>query len=398
MSELQTTKPRATAAQAAPSAMAYIRDKESEGILRKCLSDLGVAAASFTTGGIETAITDLAHRASPRLLIVDVSGTEDPVARVSELAHVCEPSTGVIVVGTANDVALYRSLKGAGIVEYFFKPLVGNLVGGTCNAILKGDVEQRAQSTGKLVFVMGAHGGAGATSIATWLSWHLAEARHRRVLLLDLDLNGGDSALQLDVTPNHTLCEALEQPERVDDLFIERAVIHVTPRFDLLASLEPFDQVVPCREEAVLSLITNLLRRYRYVFVDLPSSLAPQLMGVMHLPSMCILVSDASLVAARDVARWRDKIGASTPERQILHVVNKAGVYGSLPMEEFTRAVGHEPDVIIPYEREIVMTSLLGVKGLAKDGALAHALVPVLKQIAGETVEETRSFISRLLG
>ena len=398
MSELHPAKPRAAAVQAPPLAMIYIRDQESEGVLRKCLTDLGMAAVSYSTGGIETAINDLAHKASPRLLVVDISGTEDPVARVDELAHVCEPSTGVIVIGNTNDVALYRSLKNAGIVEYYFKPLVGNLVSRTCSTILKGGVEQRTAGTGKLVFVLGVHGSSGATGIATWAAWHLAETRHRRVLLLDLDLNSGDAALQLDVSPNHTLCEALEQPERVDDLFIERGVIHVTPKFDLLASLEPLDQGVPCREEAVLSLLANLLRRYRYVFVDMPASLAPQLMRVLHLPSTCILVSDTTLVAARDVARWREKIGANTPERQTLHIANKAGAYGSLPKDDFIRAVGQAPDFVIPFEREIVVTSMLGVKGLAENGGLAHALAPVLQQIAGETAVESRSFLSRLLG
>ena len=323
MSEVHIATPRAAAAQTPPPAMIYVHDLESEAILRKCLSDLGIAGATYSTGGIDTAISELAQRASPRLLVVDVSGTEDPVARVNELAHVCDSNTGVIVVGDVNDVALYRGLKGAGIVEYYFKPLVSNLVSGTCNAILKGSVDQRAVGTGKLVFVMGVHGGVGATGIATWLAWHLAEARHRRVLLLDLDLNSGDAALQLDIAPNHTLCEALEQPERVDDLFIERGVIHVTPRFDLLASLEPLDQVVHYREEAVLSLLDNLLRRYRYVFVDLPASLAPLLLASCTCPA-CASWSAMRVSSPREMSHaGATNFGPHTPDRTILHVLNR---------------------------------------------------------------------------
>jgi pilus assembly protein CpaE len=252
---------------------------------------------------------------------------------------------------------------------------------------------------GKLVFVMGLKGGVGATSIATWAAWHLAESRRRRVLLLDLDLSAGDAVLQFDVAPNHTLCEALEQPDRVDNLFIERGVIHVTPRLDLLASLEPLDQIAAFGEDALLSLLANLLSRYRYVFVDLPASLAPQLPRVLQQPSTCILVSDASLVAARDVARWRLKLGADTAERTTLHVVNKAGAHGSLPSDAFVHALGRAPDIIIPYQREIGLASTMGVKDLPKDGALAHALAPILKHVAGEeVVEEHHSLLSRLLG
>ena len=291
MSELHMLKSRAVAT---PGALIYVRDKDSQAILRKCLSDLGVALPSIATGDIATATAELAQRPSPRLLVVDVSGVDNPVARVHDLAAVCDPSTGVIVVGDANDVALYRSLKAEGIAEYFYKPLIGSLVGSVCNAILTGDAPVQAAAAGKLVLVIGVHAGTGATGIATWLAWHLAEARHRRVMLVDLDLHAGDAALQLDVAPNQALCEALEQPERVDDLFVERGAIHVTPRFDLLASLEPFDREMPLRGDAVHKLLNNLTRRYHYVFVDVPPGAAPQLSEMIRLPSVCLLVSDAS--------------------------------------------------------------------------------------------------------
>jgi pilus assembly protein CpaE len=398
MTELHQIHSRTAGTLPALLAMVYLRDKESEAVLRQCLADLNAGSVSYVSGGIESAIADLAHRASPHLLVVDISGIEDPAAKLAELSDVCEPKTGVIVVGQSNDVSLYRQLKSAGVAEYFYKPLVGNLVRKVCSGILTGAAEQPAAArTGKLVFVMGVKGGVGATGLATWAAWHLAETLHRRVLLLDLDLNGGDAALQLDVLPSHGLREALEKPDRVDNLFLERGVIHVTPRLDLLASLEPLDQTVPCREDTVLPLLTNLLNRYRYVFVDLPHDIARQLIELLRLPSMVILVSDGSLVSARDVVRWRELLGPSTADRQILHVVNKSGAHGSLPYEAFLRAVGQAPDVVIPYERDVGDASTLGTQGLAKS-ALARAFAPVLKHIAGETIEEKPTLLHRLLG
>lgn len=397
MTEIHQIHARSTAAQSAPIAMVYLRDKESEAVLRQCLSDLGPSSASYTSGGIESAIADLAHCPSPQLLVVDVSGIDDPAAKLAELSRVCEPKTGVIVVGQANDVSLYRDLKASGVTEYFYKPLVGNLVRKACTGVLAGETEHTSARTGKLVFVMGVKGGVGATGIATWAAWHLAESLHRRVLLLDLDLNAGDAALQLDVVPTHGLREALEQPDRVDNLFLDRGVIHVTPRLDLLASLEPLDQVVPCKEDAVLSLLNNLLGRYRYVFVDLPQALARQMPKVLRLPSMTVLVSDGSLVSARDVVRWRDQLGANTADRQTLHVVNKSGAHGSLPYDAFVKAVGRAPDVVIHYERDVGDASTLGTQGLTQ-GALTHAFAPLLKHIAGETIEEKPTLLRKLLG
>lgn len=389
---------RPITADAPPSVMVFVRDSDSEGVIRSALNDLGIAQAAFANGGVQMAVVELRKQPSPRLLVVDVSGESDPLPLISELAEVCDPSTGVIVVGETNDIRFYRYLKDSGVVEYFFKPLVSNLITRAFNAILTGSAESRGSRTGKLIFALSVRGGAGATTIAVRSAWHLAEARQRRVLLVDLDLHAGDAALQLDSTPTHALREALEHPERVDDLFLERGVIRVTPRFGLFASLEPFDEAIAYQEEAILSLLANLLRRYRYVFVDLPGTLAPMLSHVLHLPSMCLLVSDTSLVSARDVRRWRERIGPNNPERSTLHILNKNGAHGGLPLDQFARAAGQEPDIVIDYEREIGLSSTLGVKGMTNCVALTRALAPVLRHVAGEPVEQERTLLSRIFG
>ena len=381
-----------------PTAKVFVQDRDSEGILRQALNNLSVRNAEFTPGNIETAIAALAQQPSPKLLIVDVSGIEDPRSRINELADVCEPNTGVVVIGDRNDIVLYRSLKHAGVVEYFFKPLVSDVVTRTCNSVLTGSVESQNTRGGKLVFVLGVRGGVGATTIAVNTAWYLAEKRQRWVMLLDLDLQNGDAALQLDVTPSHALHEAFEHPERVDKLFLERAVTHVDHRIDLLASLEPLGGATPFEESAVLSLLENMLHRYRFVFVDLPTDVAVRLLHALHLPSTCVLISSGTLVSAREVARWRALIGTNTPERLTLHVLNMHGAPGSLPDEEFNRAAGQAPDITIPYDREIGIATSLGTAGTQKCAALRRGLAPLLRHLAGEQTEKPRSVLSRIFG
>jgi pilus assembly protein CpaE len=376
----------------------FVQDRDSEGVIRQSLADLNVSDAAFVNAGIDAAVTDLARRPSPRLLIVDVGGASDPLSQIRELANVCEPITGLIVVGDSNDIGLYRTLKEAGVVEYFFKPLVRNLVTRACGTILTGEKGDNTPRTGKLVLTLSVRGGAGATTISARSAWHLAMERDRKVLMIDLDVYMGDAALQLDAIPSHALREALEHPERVDDLLLERGITHATPRLDLLASLEPFGDVIPFQEDAVLTLLANLLHRYRYVFVDMPGAMAAQMMKVLHLPSVCLLVSDGRLVSARDVARWRTRIGPNTPDRTTLHVLNKSGAYGSLPMDQFIKAAGQAPDVIIPYDRDIELASTLGMNAIAKCGTMTRALAPVFRDLGGAPFEERLSLLNRLFG
>ncbi len=399
MTDSSVSPARPAAARAGtPTAQVFVNDHDSEGVIRQSLSELGVHDARITQGTVTNAIASLAQQPSSRLLIVDLSGVDDPVARINELAQVCEPNTGVIAIGNRNDIILYRDLKYAGIVEYFFKPLVADLVTRVCNGILTGSVEQRGPRTGRLIFVLGVRGGVGATTIATNTAWYLAETRQRWVMLVDLDLQNGDAALQLDVSPSHALREACEHPERVDQLFLERGVIHVSQRLELLASLDRLGDTIAVPEETVLSLLDNLLHRYRFVFVDLPATLALRLTQVLHLPSTCVLVSNGSLAAARDVARWRARIGPNTGERTMLHILNKHGGPGSLPDEEFNRAAGQAPDLMIPYDRAIEVASNLGTKSTQKNNSLKLGLAPLLRQLSGDQLKVRRSLLSRIFG
>jgi pilus assembly protein CpaE len=385
---------------AASTAMVFVSDRESEDVLRHALSDVGVHDARFTKGTIETATIVLATEATPRLLIVDISGVENPLARIDELAAKCEPEVKVVAIGDRNDIILYRQLRNAGVTEYFFKPLVHDMVKRLCNSILNGEGEDKSASPrgGKLVFVLGVRGGVGATTIAVNAAWRLANKAQRWVMLVDMDLESGDAALQLDATPSNALREALEKPERVDRLFLERGTLHVTERLDLMATLQPLGASIAVSEEAFSGLIDKLLGRYRFVFIDLPEHAAAKLFEVLQKPSTCILVSDASLASARELVRWREWIGPNSSERRTMHVLNMSGSDRGLPETEFLRAVGQAPDVTIPYSRDIAVASNLGVKATQKCAALDRGMDVLLRELAGEAAAAPRSLLSRIFG
>ena len=384
---------------AAPTAKVFVSDQESEGVIRQSLSDLGVDDAEFTKGTVETASAALATQASPRLLVVDLSGVEDPLARIDELAGRCEPDVSVVAVGDRNDVILYRHLKNAGVAEYFFKPLIRDLVKRSIDSVLGGGHAKSTNSrSGKLVFVLGVRGDVGATTIAANTAWRMAEKGQRWVMLVDLDMQNGDAALLLDSMPSHALREAFEKPDRVDKLFLERGTIHANQRLDVLASLEPLSETIPLNEDAILSLFEKLRQRYRFTFVDLPATAAVGLTRVLREPSTCVLVSNASLSSARELARWREWIGPNSTERRTLHVLNMVGANGGLPVAEFIRIAGQAPDISIASDRDIAIASNLGIKATQKCAALNAGVAQLLRDLAGEPAETPRSLFSRIFG
>jgi pilus assembly protein CpaE len=392
--------PAITVRLAAPTAMVFVSDRETEDVLRQALSDVGVQDAEFAKGTIQTATTALAKEATPLLLIVDISGVENPLARIEELAAKCEPEVNVVAIGDRNDIILYRQLRNAGVTEYFFKPLVRDMVKRLCKSILSGGYDEKSVTPqgGKLVFVLGVRGGVGATTIAVNAAWRLANKAQRWVMLVDMDLQSGDAALQLDAIPSNALREALEKPDRVDKLFLERGTLHVTERLDLMATLQPLGSSGTINEDAFGGLIDKLLRRYRFVLIDLPEHAAANLFEALQRPSTCILVSDASLASARELVRWRQWIGPNSSERRTMHVLNMSGGDSGLPEAEFLRAVGRPPDLTIPYSRDIAVASNFGVKATQKCAALDRGVDMLLRELAGEAAAAPRSLLTRIFG
>lgn len=373
----------------------YTRDPDSAGVIRQALTGLGLGEITFKDDGIGVALKDLSASPSPRLLVVDVTGEDDPAAKVQALVNMCDPSCSLMVLGEANDIRVYRNILGAGAVEYFFKPLVAEMVARAFSNALTGKDVAPARRTGRLVFVVGVRGGCGATTIAVRLAAHLSERPPRPVLFLDLDLQNGDSALQLDATPNHTLTEALNQSERVDELFLERGLIHVTNRLDLLASLEPLHAPIGFTDSSLLTLLEKVRAKYRYVIMDTPTLMASMLSSTLHIPSTLLLVSDGRLVSAREVGRWRQWLGGPSAERTIVHVLNMEGGPGSLSVEDFTKAAGQAPDVVIPFAREVASASLLGLKARPDCPPLDRGLEPIMRLLAGEAQSRKPGLLGR---
>lgn len=387
-----------TVSSSATAALAFLRDGDSADVMRRCFTLNGMADAEVVAGDIGTAIAQLPKRGSPRLLVVDIDGVEDPLHQLGRLAEVSDPGTEVVVVGDRNDIVLYRGLKAAGVAEYFFKPLVVNVIARELQAVGKGEAAHAPLTTGRLVIVLGVRGGVGATTVAANTAWHLSVEQQRKVILVDLDLHGGDAALQVDATPSNALVEALEHPDRVDDLFLERGIVSIEKRFDLLSVQEPVSSGAPIDEAAVMSLLSKLLPRYRYVFLDLPVDIALQLPAVLRSPGTLLLVSDGSLVAARELARWHAQLGAETPDRVILHILNKKGGDSSLPDEALAKVLQKPADIVIPYDRHVAAEAQLGTHAVQKCATMRHAMADLSRQLTGVPSSRHSHFWQRMFG
>ena len=254
-----------------PEAVAFVEDESSRELIGRALSEFMFSNVGIKRGNISTAISQLAEQRSPRLLIVDISNVDLPLSSIAELAEVCEPGVTVVAIGDRNDVGLFRELINSGIRDYLVKPLTYQLLHRSLLNIVQ-DVALPKQTTnlGRVTVFLGARGGVGTTTLATSCGWEIARQRHRRVGLLDLDLHFGSAALALDLDPSHVLREALDDPSRIDGLFVDRAMMKHSPMFYVLAGEEPLSEMVPLGRAGIELVVAELRAKFHYVLIDMP--------------------------------------------------------------------------------------------------------------------------------
>src|SRR3954468_9732386 len=170
----------------------FVNDELSAEALRKGLEGSNL---SIRRGTIRNAIRMLETDTELFALVTDISGIDDPFTELERLAAVCPPDVRVSLIGESREITFYRELMEIGLTEYLPRPLTRDMVLDQLRPKLLGDVApDPSDRGGHVVSICGAQGGAGATSIAINLALQLAETTKAKVALLDLHLQGGETA------------------------------------------------------------------------------------------------------------------------------------------------------------------------------------------------------------
>jgi pilus assembly protein CpaE len=243
----------------------------------------------------------------PEFVVVDLEA--DPHVGLRFVQFLLESGAAPIVIcaGRALSPELLLQAMQAGVSEILTKPLTEASVQAALQRIWKktGRKTEAAPVTGpgRALALFGTKGGVGTTSLATNLAVEMHRLSRKKTLLLDLDVELGETSLMLGMDPKFSLTDLIRNFHRVDAGLLASYIEHHESGIDLLAApFKPGDYETVGKDR-IRQIIRFLRDQYDYVIMDTPKSFHPVSIGVLEEADDIYLVTTPTLPALRNLVR-----------------------------------------------------------------------------------------------
>ena len=382
--------------------LAVLRDQATLDRLQGVIRELQLDDELAVTDTLDAALRRMRSGLAPRVALLDIADLPAPISEIGAARAAGGPDLELVALGTVNDVGLYRDLLAAGANDYMVKPPTRDALAAALDSRPGGT---RAADSGlaQVVAFIGSRGGVGATTAAVGCAWLLAEEYGERTALLDLDLHFGTVALKLDTEPGMGLCEALEQPSRIDSLFIERALVKVTDNLGVFAAEASAAQHLIVDAGAIDMLLYELRRKFARVVVDLPRGATPMQRVILAGASHVVVLCERSLAGLRDTIRLQTLMREQAPQVQLWLVESGASGQRSLIGKgEFEKGIGKPFDLAISFDAKSAGAAVNSGQPLpvvAPRSPVVRELRRLTQQLAGPSTKapKRRKFAIRSL-
>jgi pilus assembly protein CpaE len=301
-----------------------------------------------------------AYRSSPTpnvILIESESRADDILGNLDSLAEVCDPGTRVVVVGRINDVSFYRELTKRGVSDYLIAP-VGtiDIVRAVCGLFSQPDTKP----VGRVVAVVGAKGGVGASTVAHNVAFAIARDLALDAVVTDLDLAFGTAGLDFNQDPPQGIADAVFSPDRVDIGFVDRLLSKCTDHLSLLAAPATLDRVYDFGADAFDGVLDALRANIPCVVLDVPHQWSAWTRRLLISADDILVVASPDLANLRNAKNIADLLKAARPnDHRPFYCLNQVGIpkKPEISTGDFAKALEDDPVVVIPFEPQLFGTA-----------------------------------------
>ena len=286
------------------SCVAFIQNPEISATVKKVIDTFWHDGQLMIGDPIEQIAQNPNALSSANILLIDLSYLKESVQFVSIVNDKLRYGQIVIYLGTQNDISLFRKITENQLADYLIAPITSNDIINTAARLSdrKMDLEREDKKNygGKTIAFVGSHGGVGTSTLVASFAWSLAEELHKKVLLIDLDMNLGIHSFLFDVKPRFGLQSAMDSPSRIDQGLIDDLCVKKTQHLHLICNEASMSSYSMLREDGLIALLNIISKQYDYIIYDMPRSLVVKMSSFVERLYSLLIVTDSTVIGLRD--------------------------------------------------------------------------------------------------
>jgi len=300
------------------------------------------------------------------------------------------PAVPVIVATADANVEIIRAAFRAGASDVISLPVEeSELQKALIKAMTRRPAAAGAEAgtPGQVITILGARGGLGATTLAVNLAVQLAKVAQGNVALADLDLQRGDCAAFLNLTPSQSIATLAASGSAIDDLILFSTLIRHNSGLSLLAAPQHIEEADEVDASVTESVISRMRQRFRFTVVDTARTLTANTAAVLAHSDRVLIVTDLSLPGVRATHRLSGVLRGLSVDRDGLDLVIMAGEHDMVPVADASRAIGKPPLATLPRDAAAAAGAMNAGAPLngPKPSPLLVAIIDLATKLAGVT-------------
>lgn len=313
------------------------------------------------------------------------------------------PLSQIIALASAQTPEILRQAMRVGVREVLTPPVHKSQFHEVLERLAQKVAQVRPpQTRGKVLAFQACKGGSGATFLAANLGWILANEQHKRVALLDLNLQFGDAVLFVhDHVPRFTLADICRQIDRLDASFLTSSMVQVSPTFSVLASPEDPDQAAQIQPAHIDQILRVAREAFDFVVVDLGRAVDAVTLRALDQADILFPVLQETLPFLRDARRMMHMYGTlGYGDGKVHLLVNRFEKGGDITLDDVEKTLGARVYRAIPNSYKAVAASVnqgVPVAKLADHDAVTKSLRELAAELTGAGRGTTGSWFQNLL-
>jgi pilus assembly protein CpaE len=337
------------------SIQAFCEEPKTAEALQAATADRRLAKShvSVHMGGAPAAVAHYLESPTPNLIIIETTlPRTQMLGELDRLAESCDAGTKVVVIGHTNDVVLYRELLKRGVSEYLIAPIGPmQFIEALSNLYNNPDTDP----VGNVIAFIGAKGGVGSSTVCHNAAWSMSEVLKSNVVVADLDLAFGTTGLDFNQDPVQGIAEALQSPERLDEVLLDRLLTKCSERLSIFAAPVVLDRDYDISADACDIVLDIVRQNVPFVAVDLPHTWTPWVKRVMLQADEIVITAVPDLANLRNAKNLIDLLKQNRNNDGPPHLVINMAKMPKRPeisVKEFSAALDLNPTQVIEFDSE----------------------------------------------